>query len=367
MKVFYALGMAIFLIGCYKPQNPDELFLAAKEKLYKAAQVQFRQEMVWENPSMDEFDTMFYILDFRKNPEAIYGYDFFGERNGSESGYVQGVVYEFNHQDSIVQTTDVVDSAGIQYSMLRTFNPLILLENEPWDFVGDTSVKGQKYLEFLWVEMDTVIDGKKVYLENHLWINPANLLPEFYSRRLYHDGKRNQLIESTFKDWKLEEKVEPFVVDFPKGYLTKTKGSGDSESKLLAVGVKAPDFVLLDKDGNSVKLSDFRGKKVLIDFSIINCGWCKIALEQFAKPDYEFAENIVPLYVNPVDSKEKMEKYVSKVNIPFQVLLDAKQVGNDYGVNAFPTFYLIDESGKIEDVVQGYYDEKVLNWKLNGD
>ena len=223
MKVFYALGMAIFLIGCSKPQNPDELFLAAKEKLYKAAQVQFRQEMVWENPSMDEFDTMFYILDFRKNPEAIYGYDFFGERDGLETGYVQGVEYQFNHKDSTVRTADVTDSASVQYSMLRNFNPIVLFENEPWKYVADTSLKGQQLFQFLWIEMDTVIMDKKVYLENHLWINPANLLPEFYSRRLYHDGKRNQLIESTFKDWKLEEKVEPFVVDFPKGYLTKTK------------------------------------------------------------------------------------------------------------------------------------------------
>jgi peroxiredoxin len=365
MKVFYALGVAIFLISCSKPQNPDELFLAAKERLYKAARVEFRQTLIFEIPNMGEFDTTLYSVDFRKNPVAVLGYDFKGEREGHEFWYVEGVQYNVDHLKSTILTLEENESERLKSNSYRSFNPIGLLENEPWKYVGDTSVEGQQLLQFLWIEMDTIIMDKKVYLENHLWINPANLLPEFYSRRLYHDGRRNQLIESTFENWKLEEKAEPFVVEFPKGYLTKVEGS--TESPLLKVGVQAPDFELEDADGKAVKLSDFRGKKVLLDFSMINCGWCKIALEQFAKPDYEFAESIVPLYVNPVDSKERMGKYMSNVEIPFTVLLDAKEVGKSYGVSGFPTFYLIDENGKIEEVSQGYSDEGILKWKRNSE
>jgi len=101
----------------------------------------------------------------------------------------------------------------------------------------------------------------------------------------------------------------------------------------------------------------------LLDFSMINCGWCKIALEEFSKPNFEFAANIIPLYVNPVDPTEKMEKYVSRVTVPFPVLIDAKSVGEAYGVSGFPTFFLIDESGKIENVEVGYSDELMV--KLN--
>jgi peroxiredoxin len=361
VRNFYVLGTATFLLGCSAAQSPDELLAAARQKMKDAYQVQFRQKMIWEIPDLDEFDTFRYSLDFRKNPEAIFGYDFFGERDGFESAYIQGVQYNINHQDSTVQMADVVDSTRVQYSMLRTFNPIVLLENDPWQYLGDTTIRGKSLSGFRWIEMDTVIDEKKVYLENYLWINPANLLPQFYSRRLYHDGQRNQLIESDFDDWKLADTAEPFVLDFPQGYLTKVEGS--DKTPLLKVGINAPEFELTDRVGKTVKLSDFRGKKVLLDFSIINCGWCKIALEQFAKPEYEFAENIVPLYINPVDSEEKIEKYLSKVEIPFTVLLDAKEVGKSYGANAFPTFYLIDESGKIEEVTQGYTDEGILNWR----
>lgn len=367
MKTRYSLIALLALLSCAKPQSPEEIFAEAKKKMKEAERVQLRMDMVWENPEMGEFDTIGYSADFRKNPEAFFGYDFHGKRvgAGSESAYVQGVEYEINHRDSTVRTEDVLDSSMVQHSMLRTFNPLVLLEKEPWSYLGDTSIQEKQLLEYSWVEMDTVIDGREVYLENHLWINPANLLPEFYSRRLFHDGKRNQFIECSYDGWKLEDSAEPFVVDFPKGYLTKVAGT--TESPLLKVGIQAPDFELEDGDGNPVRLSDYRGKKVLLDFSIINCGWCKIALEQFAKPDYEFADDIVPLYINPSDSKERMEKYQLKIKIPFPVLADAEQVGKDYGVNGFPTFYLIDETGKIEEVTQGYSDETILQWKKKSE
>ena len=86
MKVFYTLGMAVFLMSCSKPQNPDELFLAAKEKLYKAARVEFRQTLIFETPNMGEFDTALYSVDFRKNPEAVLGYDFKGKERAMSFG-----------------------------------------------------------------------------------------------------------------------------------------------------------------------------------------------------------------------------------------------------------------------------------------
>ena len=109
------------------------------------------------------------------------------------------------------------EAERLQSNSFRIFNPLILVENDPWNYLGDSTIRGRKLFGFRWVEKDTVIDGKKVYLENDLWLNPANFLPEFYSRRAYQDGERSQLIEATFDGWELKENAERFVLDFPKG------------------------------------------------------------------------------------------------------------------------------------------------------
>ena len=134
-------------------------------------------------------------------------------------------------------------------------------------------------------------------------------------------------------------------------------------SNLLKVGDTAPDFKLQDMQGKWVKLSDFQGKKVLLDFSMIHCGWCKIAIDEFKKPSFSFAENVVPLYVNPVDDISKMEEYQARVGIPFPALINAQEVGSAFGVKGYPTFYLIDEKGNIELVNEGYSDNliQILN------
>lgn len=251
----------------------------------------------------------------------------------------------------------------IRSNSFRSFTPLNLLVQEPWVFKKDTVIQGKSLMDFVWVEMDTLIMDKKVFLENHLFINPANFLPDFLSRRLYHDGKRNQLIEVFYSDYSFGQVSEPLEPKIPQGYISKVEGDEVRESKLLTIGDKAPEFRLQDMDGNWVSLADFRGKKVLLDFSMIYCGWCKIAIDQFNKPDFEFKDDLVPLYINPVDPKEKMDKYQSKVSIPFPVLTDAKKAGEAYGVNGYPTFFLIDENGKIEDVVVGFNDEAILKWK----
>lgn len=368
MKNYLLLFLALVIFGCAKEKTPEEVFQAAKEKFYAAEQVSFKHVMLWENPSLGEVDTFFYQLRLQKHPNKYFEYNYIGSNKDSELSYLNDVLSSINHKDStftIQSEENKMEFINLaSENMYLDFSAVNLFKKSPWIYKQDTTINGKTHLNFYWVQMDTVINEKKIYLENHMFINPANLTVNLVSRRLYHDGKRSQLIENFFEEYEFSSIKDSLRINPPKGYLSKIDGQTDKESpKILAKGEIAPDFELKDLDGNTVKLSDFRGKKVLLDFSMINCGWCKIALEEFSKPNFEFAANMVPLYVNPVDPKEKMEKYVSRVTVPFPVLIDAKSVGEAYGVSGYPTFFLIDESGKIENVEVGYSDELMV--KLN--
>jgi len=368
MKNHLLLFLAFAIFGCGGEKTPDKIFQAAKEKFYAAEQVSFKQLMLIEIPDLGETDTFSYELTLQKHPNRYFEYNYIGKEKESELSYLNDILYSINHKDSSVtvhsEENQLEFENRIGSNMYLTFSPIILFKKDPWVYKRDTAINEKTYLNFYWVEMDTVIGEKKIYLENHMFINPANLTVNLVSRRLYHNGKRSQLIENIFEEYEFSEIKDSLSIHPPKGYLSKIDGQSDKESpKILAEGEIAPDFELKDLDGNTVKLSDFRGKKVLLDFSMINCGWCKIALEEFSKPDFEFADGRVPLYINPVDPKEKMAKYVSRVTVPFPVLIDAISVGEAYGVSGYPTFFLIDESGKIENVEVGYSDELMV--KLN--
>lgn len=371
MKGFTFLGLffSFVIYSCDSAKSPEEVFAGTKEKVFSVDKLSFKQMMLWESPDLGEIDTIYLGLSLRKNSENSLGFDFVGTRDNSAFTYIDGVLASIVNEDSTVTFfPDSEVSDRLRYNTYLTHSPINLLKNGPWNYQGDTTMSGKFYQEFLWIEMDTTISEKKVLLKNHIFINPSNNLVDLYSRRLFHDGKKNQFIDVHYSDYLFEELGEQLAYAIPSGFVSKQWGQIDPDAvQTLNKGDQAPEFELTDEKGNVVKLSDYRGKKVLLDFSMINCGWCKIAIEQFNKPTYQFAENIVPLYVNPVDSKEKMDKYRSKVTIPFPVLINGEEVGKAYGVTGYPTFYLIDENGKVEDVVVGFSDEEILKWKkVNG-
>ena len=361
-KELFIFSLAALGFGCEKTLSPEEVLQSSKDKILEAEQIGFNQMMLWEDPNLGDIDTIFRESFYQKNPNAELGYDFFGKKEDVEFWFVENVSYGVDHKKREVTVWENQPDL-LRGNAYRSFSPIHLLVQEQFAYRKDTVISKKTLMDFVWVEMDTVISKKKIYLENHLFINPANSLPEFLSRRLYHDGKRNQLIEVFYSNYTFYKGEDPLQPNFPKGYISKVEDEKTIVSNLLKVGDTAPDFKLQDMQGKWVKLSDFQGKKVLLDFSMIHCGWCKIAIDEFKKPSFSFAENVVPLYVNPVDEQAKMEKYQARVGIPFPALIDAQEVAMTYGVKGYPTFYLIDEKGKIELVNEGYSDNliQILN------
>lgn len=134
---------------------------------------------------------------------------------------------------------------------------------------------------------------------------------------------------------------------------------------MLEVGMKAPEFTLLDKSGNSVSLSDFRGKKVILYFYPRDNtpGFTRQACA-FAQNYASFEEkNAVVIGVSK-DSVASHMKFAQKYELPFVLLSDPElQAIQAYGVwqekklygkvsmGVVRSTYLIDENGIIEKVM----------------
>jgi len=134
---------------------------------------------------------------------------------------------------------------------------------------------------------------------------------------------------------------------------------------MLEVGTKAPDFTLLDKDGNLVSLSDFLGKKVVLYFyPKDNTSGCTKQACAFAENYEQFTEQDVVVIGVSKDSVASHLKFAQKYNLPFILLSDPELVAlQAYGVwqekktcgkvsmGVVRTTYLIDEQGMIEKVM----------------
>lgn len=112
---------------------------------------------------------------------------------------------------------------------------------------------------------------------------------------------------------------------------------------------KAINFKLRDLNGNEVSLSDFKGKKVFLNFWASWCPPCKAEMPDIEKL-YQETKNsdLVILAVNLGEDSKTVKSFISKNNYNFKVLLDSDQeVAIKYNITSIPTSFFIDKNGNI--------------------
>ena len=131
---------------------------------------------------------------------------------------------------------------------------------------------------------------------------------------------------------------------------------------MLQEGDTAPEFELKDTDGKAVKMSDFRGKKVVLYFyPKDNTAGCTIEACSFRDDLLKFkAKNAVILGFS-LDDSSSHKKFAEKYKLPFTLLVGTKEVAEKYGAYGNKgifgwgikrTTYIIDEKGKVAGVFQ---------------
>ena len=126
------------------------------------------------------------------------------------------------------------------------------------------------------------------------------------------------------------------------------------------VGNLAPDFQLNNLEGNSVSLSGFRGKPVLLNFWASWCSPCGVEMPYLQQiHDSYSARGLVLLEVDYGESSDTVKGFMSAHNLSLQVLLDMdKKVALTYGITAIPTTFFIDKNGIIRQKFIGAFPNK---------
>ena len=142
---------------------------------------------------------------------------------------------------------------------------------------------------------------------------------------------------------------------------TESDSEVTTEQELIA----APDFTIMNKDGDSITLSELQGKPVVINFWASWCPPCKGEMPEFNKVYEELGGEVHFLMIDAVDgSRETVESgaaYIEGQGYTFPVYFDEGQnVIMQYGVRAFPSTIFIDAEGYIVTGYEGAMDEATL-------
>lgn len=144
----------------------------------------------------------------------------------------------------------------------------------------------------------------------------------------------------------------------------------DEESDRQQAKVKAPDFVVYDKDGNKVGLSDYLGKPVVLNFWASWCGPCASEMPDFEEAYKERGDEIQFLMVNLTDGyQETMEsatEYIQEQGFTFPVFYDTESnAANTYATYSIPMTFFIDSEGYMVARATGALDSATLKKGLD--
>ena len=126
------------------------------------------------------------------------------------------------------------------------------------------------------------------------------------------------------------------------------------------------EFTITTVDGETVSLSDYKGKVVLVNFWAPWCGPCVVETPALVRLYHKFKHQGFSVVGVALQSEEKgVQEFVQKHNIPYAVGRDlSNEIGLSYQVFALPSSFLFSADGKVERAFTGYVAENVLEREL---
>lgn len=149
--------------------------------------------------------------------------------------------------------------------------------------------------------------------------------------------------------------VSVFAFLFVSGCLSPSQPNTD-----ISIGSKAPDFEFSTLDKDSVRLSDFGGRIVLLNFWSIRCGPCLYEMPAFETLQREYKDDLIVLAVNIGEPKMVVGEFKNKTNPSFTLGILNEKKNFPYPISSIPYTVLIDKDGNIAYIQIGAYDAETM-------
>ncbi len=169
-------------------------------------------------------------------------------------------------------------------------------------------------------------------------------------------GKSQQKVNnSILRNWKIFAGLIAIV--FVAVLLAKTDHAEAEKIEMAVIGKSVGDFSLMDLDGKTVHLSDYKGKTVLINAWATWCPPCRAEMPDLENYYRQQKNNdFVILAINAGDTLEQAQGFVRSNNLSFPVLLDPDvEILQALGITGFPTSILIDPDGIVKYIHIGMF------------
>ena len=274
-------------------------------------------------------------------------------------------LFKLNFSDSTYRVSLKENSVYLYSSLPYLVNEIgkSIKEKKLITQLPDSIIKGISYYYFHITNSDTIKNNKRIFNLVSLLVDKKTYLPYYYKRDIqgFIDGTNTfgtifseyyfsnyKINDNTFPDLTVAQVSSNFTLEKPK-----------KSFPLLKSGTKAPEVELSYADGNVFNLEKEKGKVILLNFTINGCPHCVEAIETLNRLFTKYkSEDLQIVSFDPYDTKNSILKFNNRFNVKFPTFIKSEKTNKileDYHVDSYPTFYLIDKKGSIARTFSGYY------------
>jgi len=313
--VIFCLMVSAFFVQAQNSRNAQRFLLKAAAKNLKKSHNSYQ---IIPNSTIQ--DTI--SVSWKKNPsDVFFGYDAFISNSDSTAYYSLDSRFLLYHSTKTIDKKKFLDPKLINpnlgpfdstgYSLY--FSEFLRPDSSLWLLVKDTSlVFGKRASWFLSSKVEIEIQKKS--FSTSQGSNPKRIILTYKRHKkkivriennLNSTAYGAEIVSSSFDS----DSIENLFTDFslPNTYVFKQSSSKTKDTIFwLTNPVVIEDFEFLDYSGNSHRLSDYRGKVVVLDFWYATCAPCIKASKYVEEMIHTYSyEKFIVLGMNPIDSKEK--------------------------------------------------------------
>jgi peroxiredoxin len=150
------------------------------------------------------------------------------------------------------------------------------------------------------------------------------------------------------------------VLALAVGYTLYANMNKDKNQKIV-IGKPAPDFVLVDMEGNKHRLSEYKGQGVFLNFWATWCKPCEREMPYIENQYQQFKDQGVQvLAIDSGETELAVNRFIERKGMTFPVLIDEGAVQAAYGINPLPITFLIDKEGNVVKSHTGELSEETV-------
>ena len=176
---------------------------------------------------------------------------------------------------------------------------------------------------------------------------------------LVTNDKNKDFMKTTFTNLTEKPAIPTDLSWYFSSYTNEYKLQQQEEKKLLPVGQAPPDFVLRELESSAqISLDKYKGKVVLLEFWIVQCGFCIAAVPKLNEIAKAFPD-IALMSINVHDQAKTIAAFKNRNKPVYTILTEGEATGDAYGVGGYPAIVLIGKDGKIAYTSMGLFEKEL--------